>query len=816
MITFLTSSFVKYQPKAEYVPGPLYEDFGFGDNLRRYWKKNTNFLIFTSDPVNNVMTDHVVREIGAAFRMASFSISEMGYYDDRVINKYASGHGVSVEEASVEALKESLRWADVLFMAGGHAPTQNAFMKRCHLKELLEEGFFDGIFIGLSAGSVNAADTAYLIPELKGEAKDPDFVRFTDGLGLTSIQMLPHYQYFKDMTLDDLRVVDDIVAGDSAGRDIYLVNDKSYFLIRNGITEFFGEGEIISDGIRRPLSPGIIVSDCQFHKNVLKENRFNDYAAPLINGAYDLVFDYDSANGRMQFYHVSEFFLKNGIVPVNMDSVNELNSLLALNLIVEEEKQAYLYQIDNSIIRKEIIKSGAYVRTIHIDTVDGIRSETIRIIPVPGHIGHFLWSFTNVSLIVDHDWMTDIYSREGFIRKVYEILKTVDLEEGYSALYANVQGFKAINALLGVHSGDMVIFHERDVLDISLDPILFARLEDDHFIMIVEDSNISTDILDSLCHQVYEEDNKLFPFTIRCGIYPLKDPNESAQRIIDRAKLTEKNISDNRGKPYAFFNNEMRQDYINQRVLVSELDDALARGEFIPYYQPVVDLKTRQIVSAEALVRWNHHERGMISPGLFVPAFESKGLISKVDNEMLGSVLDFNLKRIKANKKVVPCAVNLSRVDFYDVTLLETIKAKVSTSAKIHDILKLEVTESAYEVLENNAMDFLNQMKMLRIALLLDDFGSGMSSFSSLESFEFDIIKLDMGFVRKIGKNSKTEAIIKSVIDLAHAIGAQVVAEGVETKEQLDYLEGAGCDMIQGYYFYKPMSQEEFEKILDA
>ena len=807
MISFLTSSFVEYQAVTKYKPMPLYEDFGFGDNLRKYWKKDTHFLIFSSNPADYKMTDHVVDEIGTAFRLAAFSIAEIRYFDNRVINQYASENGMDIEEASREALKEALKWADVLYMSGGHAPTQNAFMKRCGLKELLSASeYFDGIFIGLSAGSINASSEVYLIPELEGEAVDSSFVRFTEGLGLTSIKMLPHYQYFKDVVLDDLNVVDDIVTRDSFGREIYLINDKSYFMIHNGVTEFFGEGDIISDGVKRPLKPGIILEDTDIKESI----------APFIENSCDLLFSYDSNKASMTFFYVSEFFLDNGVLPVNMRSLSELNGLLSRELIVKEEKQVYLYQADMSLIEREILKAGAFVRTMHIDTVDGIRTETLRVAPIPGKPGNYLWSFLNVSSVVDHDWMTDVYSREGFIKKLYEVLKSVNLEDGYSALYFNIQGFKAVNALLGIHSGDMVIFHERDVLDIAFDPILYARLEDDHFIMVVEDDKLVPEVLDSICHQVYEEENKLFPFTIRCGIYPLKDAEESAQVIIDRAKLTEETISDNRGKPYAFFNDKLREEYVTTQLLVSELDDAIARSEFVPYYQPVVDIKTHEIVSAEALVRWVHHERGMISPGVFIPAFENKGLTSKIDNVMLEKVLDFNHKRIKEHKKVVPCAVNLSRVDFYDITLLDTIRAKASASAKMHEILKLEVTESAYEVLENNAMDFLKEMKRLGIALLLDDFGSGMSSFSSLEGFEFDIIKLDMGFVRRIGKSFKSEAIIKSVISLAHAIGAQVVAEGVETKEQLDFLSDSGCDMIQGYYFYKPMSQAEFEKLLDS
>ena len=142
------------------------------------------------------------------------------------------------------------------------------------------------------------------------------------------------------------------------------------------------------------------------------------------------------------------------------------------------------------------------------------------------------------------------------------------------------------------------------------------------------------------------------------------------------------------------------------------------------------------------------------------------------------------------------------------------LKQKLENQENVQDMLKLEVTESAYAILESDALSFLEEMHKLRLSIMLDDFGSGMSSLSTLELCDFDTIKLDMGFIRKIGKSEKTEAIIRHTIGMAHDMGAKVVAEGVEDKEQLEFLQSVGCDMIQGYYFYKPMPEEEFVALL--
>lgn len=259
MVIFLTSSFIEYQKESEYVPKPLNPSNHFVMNLQRYWKPNSRFLIFASNPSDYTMNDHVIIEMQDAFTMAGFYLDGIKCFDNRYIENYQSNNKTTSNNACEEALKEALEWADVFYLAGGHAPTENAFMKKCNLKKLITNpNIFEGIFLGLSAGAVNAAKEVYLIPELPGESMDPAFVRFTDGLGFTNINIVPHIAYEETVILDGQKLIDEIVANDSFGRKIYLIPDGSYFMIHNGITEFFGEGYIMEDGIKRPLLSGII------------------------------------------------------------------------------------------------------------------------------------------------------------------------------------------------------------------------------------------------------------------------------------------------------------------------------------------------------------------------------------------------------------------------------------------------------------------------------------------------------------------------------------------------------------------------------
>ena len=814
MTIFLTSSFIKYQKPSEYEPAPLMEDNGFTDNLKSYWKGESNFLIFTSDPADYAMTDHLAVEMSDAFRLSGFSVAKMRCYDNRSIDAYMEEHSCSSIMAAEESIKEAVSWADVIFIAGGHAPTENKFMKLCNLADALKN--FGGLLITLSAGSVNSASQVYLIPEKEGETLRPDYVKYTSGLGLTNICMIPHIQYLKSVSLDGRDMVKDIVANDSKGREFYLIPDGSYFIIDNGITQFFGMGEVIRDGKIRELSAGIVNTDNKAYRRGGEEGHFekNRFFDTLMSSGYDLVLEIDDATHRVEFYHVSEFMLSKGVIPVKMKTYDEVTQVVA-RLLVEDERECALEQLRAGYVRDVIIRDGAYVVTMHIDTGEGLRTENMRIISMPGEPGRMLCFMSDISSVLDHDWMTDVYSRYGFVSEGDKILKKLDPNKEYSVVYSNISGFKAVNDMFGTFHGDMVIFALRDVLNAAFVPVIMARLESDHFILITEKKNLDEANINRVCHRVYVADYIEYQYTIRLGIYHLKDRSVSISTALDGAKLAEASIPDDQGKCYAVFDEKMRMDYLEQRKFIAELDDALAAREFKTYYQPVVDAKTGEIISAEALVRWQHHEKGMIPPGVFVPAFEEGGLISKIDHFMVSNVLRFNKERKDKGLKFVPCAVNLSRVDFYDTRIMDEIMNWLHSSDDIKNMLKLEVTESAYAILENKALEYLNDMKGMGMSLLLDDFGSGMSSMSTLESFDFNIIKLDMGFIRKIGKSKKAEAIIKSVILMSHALGARVVAEGVETEEHLEFLRAADCDMIQGYYFYKPMPEEEFAKLLD-
>ena len=425
--------------------------------------------------------------------------------------------------------------------------------------------------------------------------------------------------------------------------------------------------------------------------------------------------------------------------------------------------------------------------------------------------------FFDITTALDHDWMTDEYARTGFVERASLFISELKEDDHYSLVYTNIKGFKAVNELFGDKSGDVIIFQTRDLLRKHLKPVIMGRLESDHFVLITSDDNLKDKNLKAMCKPVFKIESKEYNYEIRCGIYSISNSGKEITQLLAGAKLAEKTLGNGKGnRLYAYYDDAMKELYVKQRFLLSDFERGIADNEFKPFYQPIVDAITGEVLSAELLIRWRHKDFGMVSPGDFIPVIETEGKISILDSFMVRCAIDFIAKRTKAGEKIVPCAINLSRVDFYDAAFMEWIFDYIKESGIDPAMIRFEVTESAYADLESQAMEYLGRMKKNGIKILLDDFGSGMSSLSMLETFDFDVIKLDLGFIKKIGKNDKAEAIIASTINLAHLIGGKVTAEGVETIKQLNFLRRAECDYIQGYYFYKPLPEEEFAEVLSG
>ena len=366
----------------------------------------------------------------------------------------------------------------------------------------------------------------------------------------------------------------------------------------------------------------------------------------------------------------------------------------------------------------------------------------------------------------EQDILTGGYNRQGFIRHVERILKESEDRTGYAVVFFDIKNFKAVNELFGTEIGDMMLRKVyEDVRKSELKPLVSAREDADHFICLVERKNLNLDMLTGMCQKKLTRGGKTLHLSVKCGIFMLEKKKMSVNGMIDRAKIAQRYITDEFVQSYKIYDSSMKNTYIDKATLAGELEEGIAKGQFKVYFQPVVDAKTGKIASAESLIRWFHPKKGFISPGVFIPALEDSGHISELDLYVLDSVNKFQKKCYQSDKITVPVSTNLSWMDFYDETIMNWLEKKCADASMPSGLCRMEITETSYAAIEADRNATLEALREAGILLLLDDFGSGYSSFGMLQNYNFDIIKIDMSFVRQIETNTKTRSIIRFIIE---------------------------------------------------
>lgn len=427
-----------------------------------------------------------------------------------------------------------------------------------------------------------------------------------------------------------------------------------------------------------------------------------------------------------------------------------------------------------------------------------------------------LSTIQDISYLAYQDFLTGDLNRIGFYHIVSNIIKNNPHNDKFSLLFIDFKEFKALNEVLGFEGGDAFLHHFHNELRNSfLNPIAAARLTSDHFVCLIERKYLDYEQLTKLLKQSFTYHDKTILIFAKCGIYHIHDQHVSVNGMCDRAHLACQHIENEYLQPYAIYDLKMKEIYMAQSQIRHNIGQALENDELQVYYQPIFSAATDKIVGAEALIRWIHPEKGMISPDVFIPTLEKNGHISVLDKFVSDIISLFLHRRHDTGKKVVPISMNISRMDFYDPDMLNALVDEFSNDKFLCSHKMLELTESAYISINNLDLHPLRKIQNQNVRILLDDFGSGFSSFSTITDYDFNILKLDMEFIRSIGKNPKIESVLRTIISMAHELGIKVIAEGAETNEQVNFLKSVNCDFIQGYYYSKPVPQDVFENMLD-
>lgn len=418
--------------------------------------------------------------------------------------------------------------------------------------------------------------------------------------------------------------------------------------------------------------------------------------------------------------------------------------------------------------------------------------------------------------LLEHDALTGLYNRSTFCRKTADFLRQ-NPNGTYNMVQFDIERFKVINELYGNFMGDRILLLIAEGLQKCLkDKGTYGRLEADHFAVCLpagtEELQYVREQMDkSLASVKIEQKINLY-----YGVYTVEDRDMSVDLMCDRANLALRTVKGNSNRSYAVYNDELLQVVLSEQQLTNSMEEALLQRQFEVYYQPVVDLKTGEVVSAEALVRWNHPEKGMVSPGFFIPFFEHNGFIIKLDAYIREEVCRNIMELGRRGLNCVPVSVNVSRLEFYDPNLCRSIIDLTERYRLEPGMMRLEITESAYT---DNPQQLLAAMKELQnygFQVLMDDFGSGYSSLNMLKDVPVDILKMDMKFLENQGISGRGPEILASLVRMAKKLGMHTIAEGIETKEQGDFLRSVGCEYGQGYYYARPMPADAFTNLLMA
>ena len=418
---------------------------------------------------------------------------------------------------------------------------------------------------------------------------------------------------------------------------------------------------------------------------------------------------------------------------------------------------------------------------------------------------------------MEKDPLTGYLNRSGFLRKTEYILKKNADQYQFAVIYFNIRKFSGLNDVYGYENGDKIIRSYMDRIQNSvLRPLALGRVSADRFHALVDVKNLELSKLGKLLQYPVRIRGEQVEIYGRCGIYYIPEHCDlDVSQMCDLAKMAKNKISNQYMQPYEIYQEDMKTEYGQKNLALLNLEKALEQEEFVVCYQPVVDGQTGEIVSAEALVRWNSSGAEPMVPSVFVPELEDSGYITKLDTYIDQTVHRFQEERYCQEKRMVPVAVNLSRMDLMDGRMTERIFTEIQETKVPKQYFRYEIIESACTIISTQGEEFLESLRQQGVQIFLDDFGTGVSTFETVRDYTFDALKLDMGFVKKIGKDQKSDAIVVSIIDLAHRMGMKVVAEGIENQQQSDFLRAHGCDYLQGFYYYKPMSAEEFSKLLD-
>ena len=413
--------------------------------------------------------------------------------------------------------------------------------------------------------------------------------------------------------------------------------------------------------------------------------------------------------------------------------------------------------------------------------------------------------------------LLELSSDRQFFKEADKFIKTIK-PDTHVLVAVDVEHFRMFNKIFGRDEGNILLNNIAECIeDITgnIEGCIAAYMRGDDFCVIMPDDCKLVTALENKVSSALNKYKNEMDVRVLFGIYPIKDLSLPSETMYDRALSSIAPSSVNYKESIYRYNPGVEVKVEEELKLIAEVKSALRDNEFTFFIQPQCDIVTGKIVGGESLVRWNHPRKGWISPGVFIPVIEKNGLVAELDKFMWREVCSWLKSWIDRGYTPVPISVNVSRIDILSMNVAEYLKSLVKEFDIPSKLLKVEITESAYSESNELINRTVRRLRNAGFIVMLDDFGSGYSSLNVLNNITVDVIKLDMRFL-DINKKDKDKGlgILGSVINMARMLGLPIIAEGVETQEQTDFLGKLGCRYVQGYFYYKPMSVEQLEEII--
>ncbi|HID1146807.1 TPA: bifunctional diguanylate cyclase/phosphodiesterase [Clostridioides difficile] len=387
----------------------------------------------------------------------------------------------------------------------------------------------------------------------------------------------------------------------------------------------------------------------------------------------------------------------------------------------------------------------------------------------------------------------------------------------YIIVYFDINNFKMINDTFGYEFGDNLLITIAKALKEELtEGEVYARLSSDYFAIFCDYKNGRNKIirkLDNIRSNIESNLSIVFEISLCVGIYFVEEGEVDIQKAVNKANMA-RSVAKGKNINYAIYNEDVRNKLSEESMILDDIKIALVKNQFEVYYQPKFSLVTGEMIGSEALIRWNHPEHGFISPAVFIPIAEKSKLILKIGRFVFERVCNDLYEWKKQGKKIVPVSVNLSRVELYQPDIVKFINKTIKMYNLSSDFIEIEITETVSINELNILKNVLNELRTYGFSISMDDFGTGYSSISCLRDMPIDILKLDKSFLGGIEHDERSRNIAKSIVSLAKSLDLVVIIEGVESKEQAELMKQFGCDLVQGFYFARPMPAKNFLDLL--